>query len=69
MHFNPVFSGGFGGFDPKGSVRSNVERYNAYRRTSGGGSGGGGGGGGNSGVVIAIVILFFLIYALYQIFS
>lgn len=67
MACSPVFSGGFGGFDFKGSARSNVERYNAYRRTSGGGNGGSGGG--NTGLVVAIAIVFFVLYALYQIFS
>ncbi len=57
--------GGFGGFDPGGSARSNVERTHTYRRTGGGGSGGGSSG--NGWTMAAILIVVGLCYLLSRI--
>ena len=46
-----------GGFGPKSSAQDNVNKYYAYKRTSGGSNGGGGNksGGGKGWIVVLII--------------
>ncbi len=45
-----------GGFDPKSSAQENVNKYYAYKRTSGGSNGGGNKSGGGKGWIVVLII-------------
>lgn len=66
MPVQTIYSG-YGGFDPGGSARSNVDRYYTYRQTGGDG-GGGGSGSPKGGLIAAIFVVVLLLYAISRIF-